>query len=352
MDLIDNAVAGVRARHVAGGLLSVLLAVASTTAVAQARTGQATESSWPAVIDAARKEGSVTLYTQVVPPLIERVKAEFARTYPGIALEAVRLPGLGVLTKLDQERQSGSDGGDVVIIADITWLEDRVKEGNLRKPAGPAALAWPAKYLLRDVVPVLGIEPLVMAYNTNLVKSPVTGYQDLLRPEFKGRIGTTEVQSLPTVAWYEWLDKTQGADFLAKFAAQGPRIYTGAVPNAQATASGEIVTTAFSVATVVMPLIEQGAPMKLVIPKPALGIRWAGGIIAGSKRPNAAQVLVDFLMSPRGQAAWHSRGESASPLPNIPGSPDANAIHAFDPAAYNTNSVNDYRKKWEVLFRK
>jgi hypothetical protein len=55
-------------------------------------------------------------------------------------------------------------------------------------------------------------------------------------------------------------------------------------------------------------------------------------------------------MSPRGQAAWHSRGESASPLPNIQGSADANAIQQMDPRPYNANSVNEYRKKWETIF--
>ncbi len=352
MKIFIKAVAKGRSMVAAQGLLWALLFAVSPSALAQARMNAATDASWPAVVDAARKEGSVMLYTQVVPPVIERIKADFVKAYPGIALEYVRLPGLGVLTKIEQERRGDVDGGDIVIIAEIPWLEERTKDGTLRKPLGPSTLSWPAKFLVRDAVPVLGIEPLVMAYNTNLVKTPVTGYQDLLRPEFKGRLGTTEVQSLPTLAWYEWLERTQGSDFLAKFAAQSPRIYTGAVPNAQAAASGEIALAVFSVATVVVPLIEKGAPIKLIIPKPALGLRWAGGIVAGSKRPNASQVLMDFLMSPRGQAAWHSRGDSASPLPNIPGSPDINSIDAFDPSIYNANSISDYKRKMEGIFKR
>jgi iron(III) transport system substrate-binding protein len=325
------------------GMGALLLAMASGAAYSQ---------SWPAVLDAARKEGSVMLYTQQVPPLVERIKADFAKAYPGITLETTRFAGTTVISKLDQERQGGMDGGDVVVTVEILWLEERVKEGNLRKPAGPAAQAWPSRYLLRDTIPVLALEPLVMAYNTNVVKAPMTGYQDLLRPELKGRIGTTEVQAISIVAWYEWLEKTQGGDFLARLAAQAPRIYTGAVPNAQSTASGEIAATAFSVPTVVMPLIEKGAPMKMVIPKPALGIRYAGAIIGGTKRPNAAQVLLDYLMSPRGQGVWHGSGDSASPLPNIPGSPDVNSIQPFDPSVYNSGSVIEYKKKWDAMLKR
>ena len=332
-------------------LLWAMLSVCCGPALAQVR-GPAPEASWPAVLEAAKKEGSVMLYTQQVPPIIERIKADFTKAYPGITLETTRLTGTSVITKLDQERQGGMEGGDVVITVEILWLEDRVKDGALRKPMGPATQAWPAKYLLRDAIPVLALEPLVMAYNTSVVKTPVNGYADALRPEFKGRLGTTEVQALSIVAWYEWLEKTQGAEFLGRLAAQAPKIYTGAVPNAQSTASGEIAITLFSVPTVVMPLIERGAPMKMVIPQPALGIRYAGGIIAGSKRPNASQVLTDYLMSPRGQAIWHSRGESASPLPNIPSSPDANSIQPFDPSVYNANSVSEYKKKFDAAMKR
>jgi len=334
------------------GLFMALLAGLSGAAFAQATARTAPESSWPAVLDAARKEGSVTLYTQIVPSINDRIKADFAKAHPGITLEVVRITGNSILTKLDQERQSGSDGGDVAITVELLWLEDRVKEGNLRKPVGPSRQAWPGRYLLSDTIPVLSLEPLVMAYNTSIAKSPVTGYQDLLRPEFKGRLGTTGVQALSIVAWYEWLERSQGGDFLAKLASQGPRVYTGAVPNAQAVASGEIGATAFSVPAAVMQLIETGAPVKLVIPNPALGIRWGAGIIASSRRPNASQVLMDYLMSPRGQTAWHSRGESASPLPKIPGSADVNSIQAFDPSVYNANSIADYKKKWDVIFSK
>ena len=323
----------------------------SAFAQAQAR-GLAPEASWPAVLEAAKKEGSVMLYTQQVPPIIERIKADFGKQYPGITLESTRFAGTTVINKLDQERQGGMDGGDVVITVEILWMEDRAKEGNIRRPVGPASQSWPAKYLLRDAVPVLALEPLVMAYNTSLIKTNVTGYQDLLRPEFKGRLGTTEVQALSIVAWYEWLEKTQGADFLARLAAQAPKIYTGAVPNAQSTASGEIAGTLFTVPTVAMPLIERGAPMKMVIPQPALGIRYAGGIISASKRPNASQVLIDYLMSARGQAVWHSRGESASPLPNIPSSPDVNSIQPFDASVYNAGSVAEYKKKFDALMKR
>ena len=57
-------------------------------------------------------------------------------------------------------------------------------------------------------------------------------------------------------------------------------------------------------------------------------------------------------MSPRGQAAWSGRGESASPLPNIPGAMDIRSVTPYDPTPYTTEVVAAYGKKWNALFRK
>lgn len=306
---------------------------------------------WDRILDAARKDGKVVLYTNTVPPVSQRIAADFAKAYPEIKIEFTRLVGAQMNTMLTQERLSSVDGGDVVLTNETLWLEDRAKENALLPvTALPAFKGWPAKHIIGSTIPTLSLEPFAMLYNKQLVKTPITGYQDLLRPEFKGKLGTTGVQAVTIVAWYEWLEKTQGADFLARFAAQAPKVFTGAVPNAQSTASGEIAATAFSVPTVVLPLAEKGAPIKMVIPNPALGFSYYAAIVANSRRPNASQVLLDYMMSPRGQAAWHSRGESASPLPNIQGSADANTIQQLDSRPYTANSVNEYRKKWESIF--
>ncbi|MBM3347397.1 MAG: hypothetical protein FJY55_13010, partial [Betaproteobacteria bacterium] len=88
----------------------LLLVAALDPALAQPRPGPAPEATWPAVLDAARKEGSVILYSQQVPAVLARIQADFAAQYPAIKLEVQRLSGQGVISKLDQERQAGADG--------------------------------------------------------------------------------------------------------------------------------------------------------------------------------------------------------------------------------------------------
>ena len=101
-----------------------------------------------------------------------------------------------------------------------------------------------------------------------------------------------------------------------------------------------------------LPLIAQGAPLKLVIPSPAFGFQYSGGILSWSKRPNAAQVFMNYVMSRAGQTAWVGSGEAASALPNIPNSSDANTISVYNPTAYPADFLQTYGVKWRGIFKK
>ena len=306
---------------------------------------------WARIVAAANKEGRVVIYYSTVTPVVERIKADFEKAYPGIVLEYSRV-NAGVVGKVEAERNTGADGADANLDSSaIIWTLALAKAGVLKRPIGPASVTWPAAYLLGGSAPVLAMEPITISYNTNLVKTPVNGYQDLLRPEFKGKLATTELLGPTLVAWYEWLEKTQGADFLPRLAAQNPKYYTGAAVTTQAAVSGEMSVAAFSNPTISFPLIAQGAPLKMIVPNPSFAIRYTGTVFNWAKRPNAALVLQDYLMSPRGQATWNGGGESASPLPNIPGAMDSRTVNPYDPTPYTPEVVIAYTKKWNALFK-
>lgn len=342
-------------KHVLSNV-SVCLGVALGAALPQLASGQSAaakaDAAWKAVQSAAQKEGRVVLYSQTGPAIQARLESDFAKNNPGIRLEVVRVTGGAVVAKVDQERKINADGADVVITTVIEWLEKSAKEGAIKPPTGPASRVWPKEYLIGGAAPVLSIDPIVMAYNTNLVKKPITDYEDLLRPELKGKIGTLLPGSAPSVvAWYDFLEKVQGPAFMKGFAAQAPLFYPSSVPVTQALASGEVAVAAFTLANTAGPLIEQGAPIKIVVPKRSLGVRFTGAILDFSKRPNAAQVLMDYLISMRGQTAYSGRGESASPLPGVPGSQDPKAINAYDESQYTPEVVKKFNERWNQMFK-
>ncbi|MBM3345485.1 MAG: hypothetical protein FJY55_03140 [Betaproteobacteria bacterium] len=99
-------------------------------------------------------------------------------------------------------------------------------------------------------------------------------------------------------------------------------------------------------------LVKQGAPIAFFQPNPSLGAQFGLAALGWSKRPEAALVFTDWLMSRDGQSAWHNNGETASPLAGIPGSLDAASIATYDIKAYPPEVVRTYRERWDRMFKK
>ena len=339
------------ARTIATAGMCIAAAACATNVSAQGAFTGYQPAEWAKIVAAAKAEGKVILYAVPVPAALAAFKAGFEKAYPGIVVEPTRLVGTQLPAKIDQDRQSGVDGADVTIAAEVTWLAERASQGALKAPVGPATAAWPAKYVIGGVAPILALEPFVLTYNSNLVKTALTGYADLLRPEFKGgKLGMVEPNSGAMVAFYDWLEKAQGTDFLSKVAAQNPRLYVSALPVTQGNIAGEIALSSFSVPTVVSPQIAQGAPIKMVVPNPSVGVAYAGGVFSWAKRQNAALVFLDFMMSPAGQSVWAGKGEVGSPI-GVPGSLDVRTINALDQSKYPPDVTNAYQAKWARIFK-
>ena len=332
-------------------LLAVTCACSALT-MAQSGTAGYSPEAWNKVVAEAKKEGKLLVYASSPPGLLDRIRADFNAANIGIVLEFGRYPGNGVSVKLDQEREfNAADGADAGIQSETPWTEQRAKAGLLRVASGPSTRAWPARFLIGGVAPVLAIEPFLLAYNTKLVQTPVTGYQEMLRPEFRGKININEPGSATAIAYYDWLSRTQGADFLPKLAAQNPLVFAGGVvQNVQSVAAGETLATTFTIMTAISPLLAQGASIKAVVPNPALGNLAMGVLPTWAKRPNAALVFMDYMTSVRGQTVWAGKGEAASALPGIPGAMDPSNISAIDLSVYTPDVVRASIAKWKQQF--
>jgi iron(III) transport system substrate-binding protein len=330
---------------------SVAIGVLSaSTALAQTNNRAVSAAEWNRIVADAKKEGMAVIYTTTPPGTHDRIREDFEKLYPEIKLNVIRVIGAQINIRVDQERAAGNIEGDAIITSELVWSAEAAKRGVLRVPVGPNAQAWPDSALRQGAVPLLGVNPFAMVYNTNLVKNPPTSYQDLLRPEFKGKIGSTALVGDLNVGWYDWMEKTQGEGFLAKLAAQNIKTYPGAVAPTQGVAAGELWINMWTVTAVTNPLTEKGAPIKTVVVNPSYGAAYGGGVVAGSKRPNAALVFMDYMMSVRGQTQMAWKGEMASYLPNVPGSLDIRSVVLHDDDKYTPAVVNAFKVKWNALF--
>jgi iron(III) transport system substrate-binding protein len=340
-----------RSLVLAGALaLGAGLSAGSVWAQAGARNVPAAE--WAKIQEAARKEGKVIVYGTMAPAVHDRIVAAFNAANPGIKMELVRVIGSAQTAKFEQERMApGVEGGDVMLTADVRWAMEGAKKGYLKAPVGPAAAAYPDAYIKGGHVALVGLTPWVLNYNTNLVKTPITGYQDLLRPELQGKVGSTALVAEVVSLFYKWLDDNNPG-YLEKLATQNVKMYPSSVAATNSTGSGEIAANAFSIIPIDNALHAQKAPLRTVIPNPAYGFAYGTAAVSWAKNPNAALVAVDFIMSQRGQAALVGNQEAGSPLPGVAGSIDIAKINLtlVDWDKVNMDAVKAFEGKWNKLF--
>lgn len=335
-----------------GAALAASACLPLSPALAQANSRTVPPAEWAKIQEAARKEGKVIVYATMGPAQHERILKAFEAANLGVKMELVRVVGSALTNKVEQERtQPNVVGADFVITADIRWAIDGTKKNYFKTPVGPHAAAWPDAWMRSGQVGLVAQTPWVMHYNTNLVKTPVTTYQDLARPEFAGKLGGVSLVAEVVTLFYKWVDETNPG-LLEKLAAHKPRMYPSTVGSANATAAGEISAGIFSVIPVDNAVHAQKAPMKTVIPNPSYGFAYGTAILSWAKNPNAAMVVHDFLLSVPGQAAIVGNGEAGSALPGVPG--------ALDTAKYNLSlidwekvtpeGVKAFEARWNSLF--
>jgi iron(III) transport system substrate-binding protein len=332
--------------------IGTIAAAGAMTLGASTAKAQQGDANWQRIVAAAKREGSLVIYHQAVPQVLERVTKDFMALYPEIKVEYRRLlTPVTHMQAIENEKAGKLDGADISQYANAIWYRDKAQENFFIKPVGPATADYPKDSLLYGAVPVTAVMPFVMAYNSNLVKTPITTMRDMLRPELRGKVGSSDLVAETSYAFYEWVERTQGADFLAQFAAQKPRLTVGVLPLLQSVAAGELEAALIGIHAVANGLIAQGAPIKVVQPNPAFASVDVLAALAHSRRPNAAQVFLDFMMSRRGQGAWNGNGETASVIPGIPGSLDAKTMQPWDVFRYTAEFQREYKLKFDKLFK-
>lgn len=300
---------------------------------------------WDAVVEAAKEEGTVTLYSSQGAAQLEEFAAGFKEKY-GITVEVVRDIDANLLPKLDAEIRTGSPSVDVVVNSTESAVEGYSESGAFVKPIAPVF----------DEVDVMrgdhhfdvDATVITFAWNTEAYDGTLESYEDLLDPALKGKIGVPEPTVPAFVDFYLYLEELYGEDFSAKLAEQEPQVYPGALPAAQALSSGEIAAAIY-----VEPQIDEqaaGAPVDWGFEDKQWSAMFYGAIVADSPSPNAAQLLVDYMLSVEGQSKIARK--AASIRPDVPGTvATTDTVHRLDTDKITAEVVQEYQAKWNDLFR-
>ena len=254
------------------------------------------------IVAAAKKEGSVTLYTTLAANNLRALIGPFEDKY-GIKVTIWRAPTEKVMQRTLSEASAGRHEVDAIHFGS-PQLEALHREKILQPVKSPVFAE-----LVAGAVPVHHewaatiLQIYIQAYNTNLVKKedlPKT-YEDLLDPKWKGKLGI-ESESWP---WFATLVQEMGED-------KGVKLFRNIVATNGMVAHGSVTLLNNLVASGDIPLAltvyqhitqgskKKGVPIDWIALKPTIARANGIAIARHAPHPNAALLFYDYMLSATG----------------------------------------------------
>lgn len=259
----------------------------------------------------AKKEGSAVLYTSLNLEDSQPLVDAFSAKYPGIKVEVNRQGSTSLVTKILAERRVGKrDNADLVQTGadslDLMLMETPTIFQKYTSPERP-----PEE---RGFYSAVYFTILTVAYNSRVVTGAdiPKRYNDLLRDRWKGKAAINLNNYGWIYAMMDFFGPEKGMDFLRKFAGHNPRPGRGTALMVQQWLGGGEVEIA-------LPLNHDG--IKSYTDK-GLPVQWARledplyaelstiGVLGMAPHPNAARLLVDYMLSKEGQTLMAKSGKS------------------------------------------
>jgi iron(III) transport system substrate-binding protein len=271
------------------------------------------------LLDGARKEGQVTVYSLADPSILARLQTAVQDGY-GITLNFQRLVDAQLEQRFGAEADADNVQADVIMTGDPGFADQAVGKGWLAKiDSLPALASWPRDFW-NGAYARVGVGTVGMAWNSNVVgaSDAPKDWTDAVKPVFQGKLVMADPRTAAAnMAWVYVMRQWFGDDFLKRIAAQNPVWTQSVVPGAQSLASGAAGLQIPAVHAVIVSLIGQGAPIKELTPDRTTGVETLAAVTTGAPHPSAARLLLNYILTPAGQALLNANG--TSPLPNIPG---------------------------------
>ena len=312
-----------------------------------------------AMIEAAKKEGSVVWYTaqiinQVATPLAQAFEARY-----GVKVSPIRADVNDVVLRITAEAKAGKPQADVfdgTAAAPplkragyvLKWLPDGAKDlpDQYKDPEG----YWVAN----------NVYIIVPAFNTQLVPPGTQPkvWNDLLDPKYKGRIAISGLSSSSSGPGFVGnvlhdLGEEKGHEFLKRLATQDVKnIYSSARAVVDQVMAGEfaIGLQTFNHQSVISAKL--GAPVDWIRWSPAVASLSVASVVKDSPHPNAAKLFLDFLISEEGQKIF----ADADYIPTNPKVPAKAAdlkpeVGGFSAYYLPPETLDENIGKWGVIFK-
>lgn len=285
-----------------------------------AKTGW--EADWKSTINAARREGKVVIYSGSTPVVREAIEKGFKERF-GITVETVVGATGAIAAKIIAEYRANLPYVDLYLGGPST-ITPTLKPAGVLAPIKPVLVlpeVLDPKLWQGGELPFVDKDTMVASLtqgpstgfiiNTSLVKpGEVHSYQDLLSPNWKGKIVMAYPARPPGgLVWFTAFvhSGTLSLDYMRALARQEPMMSTDRRQAAEWLSRGKYAISIGTGWSHFDQFYKAGMPVKQIDPKEGDYISaGAGGIglMKNAAHPNAAKVLVNWLLSKEGSTVY------------------------------------------------
>jgi iron(III) transport system substrate-binding protein len=307
------------------------------------------------VIERAKAEGEVVLYTAWGLDTVQAIQKSFGKKYPFIKFDVRRTGSERLLNIAITEHKQKIFRADLFSGSHLAMINHK-KLGHLHKYTNAEQHAFPKEFKDADGFwTAFYMDTRVLAYNTRMVSRDEVpkSYDDLLLAKWKGKMAMDDADYILYGTILEIMGRERGVGFMKKLAQQELALRSGHSLLTQLLIGGEFPIYLDGFGSNIEKFKSQGAPIDWVALEPVIVSLNPMGLAVNAPHPNAARLLLDFLHSKEGQEVGRS-------VAKLPARPDVEApyprltkgIKLFPVPATVADRYGEIVKEFRELFLK
>ena len=307
---------------------------------------------------AARKEGSLVLWHADQ----DNDKVEFYKAFAektGISASGQRvLPGVA-LPKLIAEMRAGGTEIDAYDSSDEGMMDELQRQKFLMRYEHPHLDAYGPEFKSNPpgfwTAYFINLNP--MMYSAKHVPDDVAPktWMDLLNPRWSGQLGFQTAAAGSQYVWWYNLRDVLPPDYWEKLRALKPRGYASSTQIVADLLNGNLKMGGKVSAYQHVKAVREGQDLKVVYPPEGTPTSsQVTGILSSTKRPNAAKIYIDFMLSKEGQEIWSriQGSHSARVDVRVADVPDLKSIKILVAKDFKDFTSRERRAEFNALWNK
>ena len=263
------------------------------------------------IIDAAKKEGKLVIYSATDSKAAQPLIKDFNALYPGISVEYNDMNSTEVYNRFISEAAAGGNTADVMWSSAMDLQMRLASDGYALQYKSVEAAKIPGWALWNDMAYGTTFEPAAFVYNKRLVdaKEVPTNHAEfaklIVTPKFKDKVTTYDIEKSGVGFMFMTQDAREDAQFVAlenAFGTAKVRVQSSTGTMLERISSGENLIGYNVLGSYALVRAKTDPSIGVMLPKDyTLILSRVQFINKAAKNVNAAKLWLDYILSVRGQ---------------------------------------------------